>query len=75
MEASEFLISMVEFPPPVVLAKLRLWCQHAKIKNFTPLPEIKRDFRRRRAEYETSKKEMRLAIQHISPNDVRTFKD
>jgi hypothetical protein len=41
----------------------------------TPLLEIQRDFRRRRAEYETSKREMLLTIQHISPNDVRAVKD
>jgi hypothetical protein len=68
---------MVESPTPVILAKLRLWCQHAKIKNFTPFLEIKHHFRRRRAEYETSKRERErsMAIQHISPNDVRTVKD
>ena len=56
IEALEFLMPMVE-SPPVVLAKLRLLCQDAKIKNFTPLLEIKRDFRRRRAEYETRERE------------------
>ena len=38
----------------MVLAKLCLWCQHTKIKNFKPLLEIKRDLRamkaKRRAE-------------------------
>ena len=71
---------MFDFVPQVLLVKLRPYFEHTQIQNFTQLLEIKRDFkevkakRRRRAEDDTSMREMSLTIQHISTNDDKTVK-